>query len=184
MINAKQIHAIVQAAQSVCQTIGGTDEKATRIAHNLAIGELQKALSALTAEYPMPHVLVPLEVSDDFLRNVLATACEGGSNYWAFFKSLKSFPGQYGREWQQVRVTDSEGYAEQKDYVIDLPELREGLRRMISRDFTSKESHAIPYAQSAGEVLIAVLENDAGQIDANLADLILQCACFGHIVYG
>ena len=131
------------------------------------------------------QIQINLTVTDQFLRDVLCTACEGGSNYWAHFKSLETFAGQFGKEWQKVRVTEYEdGEKKHAQHVIGLEEMREGVRRMIARDFTKTESHAIPYSKSAGEVLIAVVEDDAGNIDADLADLILQCACLGHIVYG
>jgi hypothetical protein len=39
-------------------------------------------------------------------------------------------------------------------------------------------------AQGWDDARTAVLEDDAGYIDANLGDVIIQWACFGEIVYG
>ena len=182
-MNAIQIHALIQAAQSVCQTVGGSNEKATRIAHNLALGELQKALAAVT-ENPLPNLLIAINVSDQFLRDLLCVCCEGGSTYWAYFTPIKNFKGEHGPEWQKVRVSDVEGDEEETQFVIDIPELREGVRRLIAREFNRPESHAQCAAGYSTEIFQAALTNDCGQIDAGVADMVLQMACFGHIVYG
>lgn len=129
---------------------------------------------------------IALNVSAQFLRDVLCTAVEGGSNYWMHASATKRVKvGEY-IEYEQVKVYetgDGDG-DETAPRIIGLAQMAEGVRRMIARDFTSDKSHAMPYSKSAGEVLIAVVNDDAGNVDADLADLILQCACFGHIVYG
>lgn len=128
---------------------------------------------------------IALSVSAQFLRDVLCTAVEGGSNYWATFQTLETFAGKHCPEYQKVRIHETEDVdGEATPITVDLAFLAEGVRRMVARDFTSDKSHAMPYSKSAGEVLIAVVNDDAGNVDADLADLILQCACFGHIIYG
>lgn len=124
--------------------------------------------------------------SEQFMRDVLATACEGGSNYWARFKALETFKGEYGDEWQRVRVTDIEE-AKTGVHEVGFAELLEGMRRIVAGDMTSKESHANVHASHRAalfEALISEDGGDAGKVDANLADLVLQAAALGRIVYG
>lgn len=132
------------------------------------------------------RITVTLDVKDQFLRDVLCTAVEGGSNYWAHFRSVKRFKGEYGLEWEVVtvyEVGDSDASHTAK-HVVGLPELREGVRRVIMGDMTDKASHANCHPSNGATLLQAVVTDDAGNVDADLADLVLQAACFGHIVYG
>lgn len=58
---------------------------------------------------------------------------------------------------------------------LDFDTVTEGLRRIISGECK---------CGVAGEIAAAVALQDAGQIDANLGDCIVQAAVFGEIVYG
>jgi len=133
-------------------------------------------------------VTLTLEPSAQFLRDVLCTAAEGGSNYWAAFRTLERHDGEHGPERQRVRVFEMGDDDEaQSQHDIGLPELAEGVRRMLAGDMTEKADHANPAAQYRAALFAALISEpggDAGQIDADLADLILQAAALGRIVYG
>jgi hypothetical protein len=136
---------------------------------------------------PTPDAIdLTLAPSDDFLRNVLCTACEGGSNYWAAFKCLETHEGEYGPEWQRVRVTDVEEVDTGK-HEVGFTELREGIRRILAGDMTDKASHAqiaVHHRAALFQALIAEPGGDAGMVDGDLADCVMQCAALGRIVYG
>ncbi|MGN7104887.1 hypothetical protein ACTHR6_24965 [Ralstonia holmesii] len=133
----------------------------------------------------MMDINLKLEVSDQFLWDVLCTAVEGGSNYWAQFKTLERYEGEHGPEHARVRVTeygDADSAVSRKE--IGLTDLAEGMRRIMTRTMDKPEDHANVHSSHSGALLVAVVEDDAGQVDGELADLILQAAMFGHIVYG
>ena len=126
-----------------------------------------------------------LAVSEQFLRDVLCTAVEVGSTQWAGFKTLERYEGEHGPEYTRVRVSE---YGDESSEIsrkeIGLSELAEGVRRVMARDMNKPEDHANVHSSYSGALLVAVVEGDAGQVDCVLADLILQAAMFGHIVYG
>lgn len=128
-------------------------------------------------------ITIELPVSDQFCRDVLCTAVEGGSNYWASFTVLDSHQGENGSEYQRVQASDEEA-DDGKTWIVGLDELREGMRRLVHQDYSNKASWATPSASYSAAMVAALRDDDAGQVDANLADIIFQLAAFGHIVYG
>lgn len=151
------------------------------------VGELaeggRKVIAELQAQQKVKdeaaqQITVSLTVSDQFLRDVLCTAIEGGSNYWAIFRSKDIIEGEYTHEYTAATVCGTgETRDDFKPKRIGLPELREGVRVMLERG---------KCAPSYRETLLrAVIEDDAGNCDADLSDLILQSAMFdGDVVYG
>jgi len=138
----------------------------------------------MTANTPTTAIAVTVNVTDDFLTYVLCTAVEGGSNYWAAFKTLdrRTVEGSDIEWYSRVRVRDHESDTE--PVIIGLGELHEGVRRVIAGDMNRKESHANCHPRYGAALLEAVVTDDAGNVDVELADLILQAAVFGHVVYG
>jgi hypothetical protein len=121
------------------------------------------------------RVAVTLEISDHFLRDVLCTAVEGGSDYWANFKVLERVQdGAYSR----VRVfeCDEDGGTVAR-FDVGTVELRRGLGVLLERG----DCHA----DTKSTFLAAVLADDASDIDADCADALLQCTVFdGELRYG
>lgn len=135
----------------------------------------------------MTTINVKLELQDQFLRDVLSTAVWYGSSYWAGFESpvAHNQEGQSYTDYQSITVNDLGDDEEAKaTYDIDLAKVAEGIERLIGRNFNSGESHAIPHVSHSAAMLRAASLGDAGNVDENLADIVLQLACFGHIVYG
>lgn len=128
-------------------------------------------------------ITIELPVSDQFCRDVLCTAVEGGSNYWASFTVLDTYQDGNIREYQRVQARDEEA-DDGTTWIVGLDELREGMRRLVHQDYSNKASHATPHPQYSAAMVAALRDADAGQIDANLADIIFQLAAFGHLVYG
>jgi hypothetical protein len=106
---------------------------------------------------------IEIELSDDCLRNILITAVEGGSNYWAEFKGVS-----YKKMTAKVR--DVEGGKKTFKLIT-----RESLANGIKAALASKNPNL---ARIAGEAI-------GGDIlDVDQADVILQFAVFGECIYG
>lgn len=125
-------------------------------------------------------ITVNVKVTQDDLTDILTTALEGGINYWCAHASPeKKVEGmkfasdclKYGIDmwlWQ---------YPEDDDAV---KLTAEGLMTAIKWYLTSRNDTTITYLNPrTGEV-----ELDCAQIDAELADILVQYAVFGEIVYG
>lgn len=137
----------------------------------------------------MTTINVKLELQDQFLRDVLATAVWYGSSYWAGYENpvLHKQEGQSYTDYQSITVNDlGDDHDEEAKarYEITLAKVAEGIERLIGRNFNSEESHAIPHVSYSSAMLRAAALGDAGNVDADLADIVLQLACFGHIIYG
>jgi len=115
---------------------------------------------------------------DEFLADVICTAVEGGIQYWALAT---------GYEWEFRSMGHKLDYASvvvmptdddrNEQYSITMDSIREALERI---------ARPVPGMSIADRKAIlgswAVL--DAGDIDADLADQIVQVACFGEVIYG
>lgn len=135
-----------------------------------------------------PAITLTLEPSAQFLRDVLCTAVEGGSNYWARFKVLNRVQGEHVEEYDRVRVMEyGDDDKAQSQHDIGLPELAEGLRRALAGNMGTGADHenvAASYRADLFAALISEPGGDAANVDANLADIVLQAAALGCIVYG
>jgi len=120
-------------------------------------------------------VVIPLEVID----NLLCSAFEGGSNYWATRADIrKKDPGgeaTYTHEMPQrggeLYIYDGE---EGKKYALNLKAIQRGLEAMSK---WGEEDGAHHWAH-------VIAGNDGGQIDADTGDAFLQACLFGKLIYG
>lgn len=118
----------------------------------------------------MTHTLqvrTTIKLDDQFLRDILTTAVEGGINYWAAFTAVERN--------EDLDVIGFEGCDIEDDetrFSCVLSDVVTGLGKVTSGEF----EHA--------ELLGYVLEQDACMIDADFADTIIQLGLFGEIVYG
>lgn len=124
---------------------------------------------------------IELNVTKQFLQDILCQIFETNvSRYWAILQSSTiDEPGNY--IGFTVHEHGDEEMAVSK-HRIGVQSLRIAVRRILSADFNSKESHAIPSPSYATDLFKAI--NDEDSIDSDLADIILQVACFGHVIYG
>lgn len=115
----------------------------------------------------------------EFLSDILITATEGGINYWSQLLS---------RKWEQpdrnillavrVQPIDDDWQPEGEAVLVDQAKLEGALALILDtrREFSVR-----------GDIYQAIAlgnrNNDAGEIDAEAADVIVQAACFGEIVY-
>lgn len=104
---------------------------------------------------------------NEFLTDIIDTAFEGGINYWAEFST------EIGSN--KIRDYDDEGPV--GEWIEVTPGLVEkGIAAVKEPSFQVRE-----------DILTAILlsdrNNDAGEIDIEAADVIVQAAIFGEIVY-
>jgi len=117
---------------------------------------------------------VTMTISQERLEDLLCTAFEGGVNYWAGTR-IKGRPAQDCRYVHQIPARGGtlelfddlgEGWPEQHDPFLNRGALQRGLKVM-------SEKYPRHFADFLQE-----------QEDATTADVFVQCAVFGEIVFG
>lgn len=135
-------------------------------------------------------VTLSLTISRQFLRDVLCTAVEGGSNYWADFEKAAFENGEYVPEYIGITVIESgdEGRTPKSPrYRVGLGEMASGMVRLIQggmHDAGQSPGTGDCAPSYRAELMHAILVDDAGHVDADLADLVLQAATLKCIRYG
>lgn len=113
----------------------------------------------------------------EFLSDILLTAIEGGINYWAW---------QHARSWDEdyeilnaitISPMDEDG-SEGTQVTVDHAKLEEAIALIVGPQSEFEVRDDI-----LQQIVLATRNNDAGEIDAEAADVIVQAACFGEIVY-
>lgn len=128
----------------------------------------------------------------EFLADIITTAVEGGTGYWAqvsqyqyadysgiFDGELTVYAGE--RQGDDTRATlhelnDEDGYREQ-GLDLDLDAVARGLGRIKRGEIGIND-------RLRAVIMLADADNDAGEIDADAADVIAQIALLGEIRYG
>jgi hypothetical protein len=109
---------------------------------------------------------------EQYLDDILTTAVEGGIGYWSFGRNYV---------WSDDGPTSVEIKQDDEDddtwHTVDRSAIRKGITRLLSGDMKVHESY-VDMLRKADR------HNDAGDIDAEIADLIVQAAVLGDIVYG
>lgn len=118
---------------------------------------------ALTLTYTITQ-----EVAHQLLVDLLVTAAEGGSNYWASFSRA---PGE-AHDYTAVTLTEHDAHGDAPPLVrrVDAADLLAGLQALTVAKFPSAAQH-----------LRDALAEDG---DAITADVVLQLAVFGDLIYG
>jgi len=113
--------------------------------------------------------------TQEFLASCVTTAVEGGINYWV--RDVVRY------RWRDLPFPEAAIRFENEDgdglVTRDLTEdlMREGVERIVN-DRLKIAPHL------AGMLIEAVARDDAGMVDADLADCIVQAGLFGELVYG
>jgi hypothetical protein len=123
------------------------------------------------------HVDVSIPIPVQTLRDLLCTAVEGGSGYWADFeRPERTTDGDY----ISIRVHERESHSNDvKAYRgrIKAEDLAMGLARLAAVAADEQRSAAFP---AAGKHFADALDNH----DATTADVVLQMTAFGELIYG
>jgi hypothetical protein len=114
------------------------------------------------------NITIPVPVQ--VLRDLLVTAAEGGSNYWA---RISVPPDQTGEEYTAIRVREHSAHSDDKpayNAIVKAEDLAKGLAALATATFPAASKHLTD----------AITENH----DAITADVVLQMAIFGDVIYG
>lgn len=125
---------------------------------------------------PSTHVTIKLSIPPQTLRDLLCTAVEGGSNYWASFKSLEcTEDGDYIR----VRVLERASHTDGPRRIVEVTaeDLAIGIERLGAAAADKGNTEGFP---TAGKHFADALDDH----DAMTADVVLQMTVFGEVVYG
>jgi hypothetical protein len=109
---------------------------------------------------------------EQYLDDITITAVEGGIGYWSLGRNYVW--SDEGPTSVEIRVEDEE---DDTWHTVDRSAIRKGITRLLSGDMKVHESY-VDVLRKADR------HNDAGDIDATMADLIVQAAVLGEIVYG
>lgn len=113
---------------------------------------------------------ITIEIKPELLKDLLVTAVEGGSNYWAAFTDVERDEELYVTK---TRLSDREADTP-RVFTVTPDTLAVGLQNLATRMSKRGES-------AAGRHLTDALTENG---DAITADVVLQMALFGEIVYG
>jgi hypothetical protein len=137
------------------------------------------------------HFARRVEARQQFLADIIITAVEGGTGYWATAFEYRHETATLTR----VVLVPNETYEEafeiafaggpevdktwlkQHGYEVETWQVEAAIERIIDRraDVGLNLRARLQFASS---------NNDAGDIDAGDADSIVQIVCFGEVVYG
>lgn len=119
----------------------------------------------------------------DFLASVIVTGVESGYHgigYWAECRKYRwewSDEGKrlLGNASVEIRSTGGETGAEWRPVTLDT--VRKGLAHIRNGETNVNK-------RLSGLIMVAERDSDAGDIDSEAADCIIQAGLFGQIVYG
>lgn len=124
-------------------------------------------------------ITVTRELTDEFVSDVLIVAFDGSLGacwYWS-----KPAPTQWlavvDDKWKQVLITEPESNEPNKVLLVDESVVQRGIQLLIEHKVGINNDLFV-------HLMTAVLEGDAGEVDADVADCIIQAGLFGQIVYG
>lgn len=126
----------------------------------------------------VPMVVVAIPCEDQFCADVLSTALEGGIGYWSGADNIVRHYDQNGHG--DFRYVSADLYdAEEGELLgnVQYDTIRKGIERILRGEVKCNSS-------ITGYVLRGVADNDAGQIDADAADAIVQAGLLGELRFG
>lgn len=123
--------------------------------------------------------LLPVRVDDLLLADVLVTAVEDGVYYWAELAEYRHhvLNDTDPRDVRALLIERDPLHPAFGRHIVNLNTIEAGIRRIIDGQAR------VPGGLRDG-LMRAVRENDAGDVDADLADVIVQAGLFGGVVYG
>lgn len=120
------------------------------------------------------NITTTLNITEEDIDDIMCTAIEGGITNWCSrAKVAGEYLGEYGHE-QIARGGKLLLYdmVEDKEYELTLEDLLKGIKMAI------EEGYYENYGWFTGSSL------DTGNVDAEVADVIIQFALFEEVVYG
>lgn len=123
---------------------------------------------------------------EQFLADVIVSAVEGGTNYWAQVSEYHHSgidPATSKNTYAVLHeLTDDESSYKKEGMRLDVNAIARGIRRIVNR--IPLDEHIGVNNTLRATIAAADRLNDAGEIDADGADVIAQAALLGEIKYG
>lgn len=124
------------------------------------------------------EIVVTAQVSLQTLADIIIVAVEGGIGYWSQTVTYRWTEGPIHTYADIIEVGDGdEDEEDRKHHKIDLEVVKRGIERCLSQ-------HSAAHSDIIEAVHRAVVEDDAGHVDSDAADVIVQFGLFNEIVYG
>jgi hypothetical protein len=117
------------------------------------------------------------QAREQFYSDIITTATEGGTNYWAYSRNYK---------WSDEEPsTTTVEFCDMEKYDDGEPEWHKVTMDTVANAFTLIRSRAVHLPDAMRKRYDqAYTEMDAGNLDAGDADNIVQIGMFGKLVYG
>lgn len=110
---------------------------------------------------------------DQFLKDIVTTAVEGAAiQYWC---NVNRYDPDLCVAW--IKEDDDTGDQDTHWHKLNANMIAKGISRIKREDIKMRRD-------ILSAILVADKTNDAGEIDIEAADVIIQAAMFGEIVYG
>jgi hypothetical protein len=113
----------------------------------------------------------------EFLQDVLITAVEGGTGYWAACDSYRWSDEEPEAAFVRLMEETKPGHYGGTPEDVDIDTIARGIARVLDPEFRVN-------AQIRQWIREGNRDNDAGMIDTDAADVIVQAALFGELRYG
>ena len=117
-----------------------------------------------------------MDSRNQFLSDITITAVEGGTGYWAECRKYNHKDGE--NVTVELREEDnSKDDSPTQWFPINNAVIEKGIEIVLSDETKVHRSYK-------NNIRNASAYNDSCEIDAELADMIVQCAMLGDVVYG
>ena len=122
-------------------------------------------------------VTVTHEVTDQLIRDIMITGCEGGIGYWSVLKEYDGPAIDEGREGALPLLIAEQYESGGQGAWLRLGEAQivYGIKRVLT-DY--------PNGVTARNLVQALGDSDGSYLDSSDCDNIIQCGLLGEIVYG
>ena len=127
------------------------------------------------------NVNITIDITERMVSDILISALDnpyGGSRYWVQNVRIKGNDAEdiLDEIWYSATFEDSYGDHNPK-YFVNAEKVVAAIQNILSNNITVSPVICDTLSK-------AIRENDAGYVDADVADVILQVAVLGEIVYG
>lgn len=122
-------------------------------------------------------ITVTLPVSAEFIHDVFVTACEGGI-CWAYIDQYHWSDGNRNPDLYGFFAVIRDAEEHRAKFRVDASVIAAGLQRIAADpvEYLGEKQRA--------NIIQAAMAGDAGEIDADDADTIVQVGLFGRLIYG
>lgn len=128
-------------------------------------------------------------ITDENVQDIIDVASYGGITYWAIEPTEEEFAGlPEGKEYTIVEGFDDSDFGGEREIdsvnYLSKNDIRLAFARLLDPGQEYVDQATQSYIQDAWRDRTAADGVDVGYIDADVADVIVQVACFDEVRYG